>query len=186
MPTALLHSNPFPMIAKYIYMYFLLERTWVKTFQTCIVTVKNPSSNGCESKFIEGKFKTLVIFDGLNFISFYYSLITLLFLKTWGNCTPLFDECSSVQYTTFTWSNSRELLQKDIIMQHNLFIIFQDFYAFGFKLSKCKSMMFCCFGCPWHNSFKVPWSTWCMLWWPKFANNVKYRDFSLPRQRSRV
>ncbi len=25
--------------------------------------------------------------------------------------------------------------------------------------------------------FKVPWSTWCMLWWPKLANNANYRDF---------
>ncbi len=24
---------------------------------------------------------------------------------------------------------------------------------------------------------KVHWSTWCMLWWPKLANNAKYRDF---------
>ncbi len=24
---------------------------------------------------------------------------------------------------------------------------------------------------------KVPWSTWCMLWWLKLANNAKYRDF---------
>ncbi len=21
---------------------------------------------------------------------------------------------------------------------------------------------------------KVPWSTWCMLWWPKLTNNAKY------------
>ena len=35
-----------------------------------------------------------------------------------------------------------------------------------------------CWGQNWPlDPFRVPWSTWCMFWWPKVANIAKYRDF---------